>query len=210
MAKQNYNKRSERRVSQIKSPLEGAGIPPYVSDQVLSMKIRYACNSLNLRSCTAELPIAPYGVARTITTLDCPFKACRLAGFKLWCNYVPGVDIQNNTISATCVSRRTVRPIEWADTASYERRACIKKKFSKEEPMGWWYTTSIGETNPEITFVMPQGALLELDLCFILSDGLASPSCIPGMGLTIGKLYTNLLNVDLVCLSRVDSAVIII
>lgn len=197
-----------RRVSQNKSPLKGAGIPPYVPDKVHSMKIRYSPNSLSLSSFTLELPIAPFGIARNTTTLVCPFKAVRLAGFKMWCNYVPGTTIVNNTISATCAARRTVRPIEWADTASYDHTAYIRKKFSPVEPLGLWYITASGETNPDLTFELPQGGILELDLRFILSDGVAGPESVPGSSLTTGFLYTNQLSTSLLPLSRVDYKVI--
>lgn len=173
------------------------------------MKVRYAPTALSLTAFTLELPIVPFGIAQDSTKLRCPFKSVRLAGFEMWGNYVPGVSIKENTISATCNPRRTVRPIEWADTSCYGYTAHISKKFRKDEPLGLWFLTAAGETNPEISFVLPQGALLELTFQYVLSDGEEATEA-SSSGLTQGKVYTNQLSTDLTALSRVQSKVIVI
>lgn len=206
--KNQSNKRSDRRVSHNKSPKEGAGIPPFMSDIPQNLKVRYEnLSATDAKSITVELPIAPYGIASSSTNLYLPFKSVRLNGFKFWCNYNPALTTANNTISVTSVARRTVRPLEWVDTASFGRTALIKKKFLPSDPMNWWYITGSGETNPELTFVFPPGGVLELSYTYIISDG-AGMGTSAQSGMTAGLCYTNSLNADLRPQGKVDYKVI--
>lgn len=180
-----------RRASHRKSPEIDKDIPSYVADQVISTKYRYYNNTGSTVSVTKELPICPYGVSYNSNNLILPFKSVRLKKVKMWCLYNPSVGIADNTINVTLDTRRLVRPIEWSDTASFQSNAFIGKKFSKFDPCGQWYTTAIGETNPEITFQMPKGAVLELTLDYIMSDGAnCAVSTGPG-GFAFPRIYTN-------------------
>lgn len=193
-----------RRASHKKSPEFDKDIPSFVADQVISTKYRYYNSTTGTVSVSKELPICPYGVAYNSNDLVLPFKAVRLKKVKMWCLYNPSVGIANNTINLTIDTRRLVRPIEWSDTASFQSNAFISKKFSKFDPCGQWYITSIGETNPEITFQMPVGAVLELTLDYIMSDGHnCAISAGPG-GFTFPRIYTNRISASLSVIGKAD------
>ena len=208
-----YNRRGvSRRASQNKSPnmLSRAQIPTYASDAVQSLKVRYYVPSTfgsDVKAFTLELPIYPYGVSDSASTILLPLKAIRLKKIEMWCNYRPSSGIEGNTINLAFVERRTVRPIEWSDTATYATPAHIRKKFTKTEPLGLWYSTINSETNPEITFQMPKGAVLELTFAFILHDG-ESCGTSAGSSLSYPKIYTNKLNADVSVVGKVYQAVI--
>jgi len=136
-----------------------------------------------------------------------PFKAVRISKVELWCNYRPGVNVAGNTISMTQVERRTVRPIEWSDTASFLTPAHLSKKFQKNEPMGLWYATTSGESNPELRFQMPKGAVLEITFSFIISDQ-ESPGSSSGSFSSYPKVFTNLINANLGCVGKTYAAVL--
>lgn len=204
LVKNTYNKRSDRRVSQNKSPNQGAGIPPFISDVPQNLIVRYEnLSNADTKSITIELPVAPYGIASSTTNVYLPFKSVKLNGYKFWCNFNPALTMANNTISVTAVARRTVRPIEKVATASYGKTAIIQKHFKDSDPLSWWYITGSGETNPELTFVFPPGGILELSYTYIVSDG-AHMGTYTTSGLTAGKLYTNSLNTDLRPQGKVD------
>lgn len=201
-----------RRASQNKSPnmFNRDQIPTYASDQVQSLKVRYYVPSTyggDVKQFTMELPIYPYGISDSGSTILLPLKAVRLKKIEMWCNYRPEQGIEGNTINLTFVERRTVRPIEWSDTATYATPAHIKKKFSKFDPLGLWYSTVSSETNPEISFQMPKGAILELTFSFILHDG-ESCGTSAGSSLAYPKVYTNKLNADISVVGKVYAAVI--
>jgi hypothetical protein len=170
------------------------------------MTVRYyvPANQSDTVSVTKELPIPPYGISYSATQIILPFKAVRLARVRMWCNYRPDKDIEANTISLTCVQRRTVRPIEWSDTATPYQCAHIEKKFNVLEPLGLWYVTESGETNPELTFVVPQGGTLELTFSYILCDGM-NCGVTTDSSLSFPKVYTNRMSTSFNCLGRVDS-----
>lgn len=125
----------------------------------------------------------------------------------MWCNFRPDGNVEGNTINLSFVERRTVRPIEWSDTATFLTPAHIKKKFLKTEPLGLWYATTSGESNPEIRFQMPKGALLDITFDFILHD---SDNCgtSSGSGLSFPKIYTNKMYSDVACVGKALQAVI--
>jgi hypothetical protein len=117
----------------------------------------------------------------------------------MWCNYRPDVGIAGNTINLRFVERRSVRPVEFSATASYSSNAYLEKKFSKFETLGWYYDTTVSEQNPEISFQMPKGALLELDFAYILDDSDAV-NLVGVVALTASRVYVNKLanNIDVV------------
>jgi len=108
----------------------------------------------------------------------------------MWCVYRNSIGIEGNTINLTVVERRGVRPIEYSDTASYQCNAYIDKKFSVDDQLGWYYSQSTGETNPEFIFYMPKGAILELTLSYVLDDN-DTVNSVSTSGLTADKVYTN-------------------
>ena len=208
MLKPKNFKRVPSKTRKLSAPAEvkSSQIPTYASDAVQSLKVRYYNVETTTSSMTIELPIAPYGYSVTSSSIAMPFKAVRLKSVEMWCNYTPGAGVANNTINLTVVDRRTVRPIEWSDTATFTTPAHIKKKFSKFEPLGLWYSTSIGETNPELTFQVPKEGVVEIVYDFIISDGSAVPTYNTGGGLTTNRLYTNLLNASFAPIGKVNAA----
>ncbi len=109
--------------------------------------------------------------------------------------------MSGNTHNVTFVERRGVRPFELSQTASYEKNACFVKKFNKDEPLGWYYSTTAGESNPEITFQLTKGSVLELTFDYVLDDGDIVITA-SGSGLTTSRVYSNNLNVNWVCIGK--------
>lgn len=201
-----------RRATKNKSPENDDNrIPPFISDPVLTLVQRYyipsayGSDTLNF---TKELPIVPFGISDTATTILIPFKSCRLKRIKMWCMYRPDKDIAGNTINLTIEDRRLARPIEWSDTASFSCNAFISKKFSKYDPLGQWYLTSNSETNPEVNFQMPKGAVLELTLDYIQADGQSLGTSGGHSGLSYPRVYTNSLNTNISVVGKSYGAVI--
>jgi len=172
-------------------------IPPYQSDAVQSLRYRYyvsdAYGSDSL-AFTVELPQVPYANCYASGYATLPFKAVRIKKIEMWCNFRPTANVAGNTINLTFVERRTVIPLEWSDTATAYCPAHIKKKFLKTEPLGLWYSTTSGETNPEIRFQMPKGALLEITYDFVIHDGEAEGVAASASLTTFPRVYTNRLN----------------
>lgn len=185
------------------------GIPKYTPDAVFTSKFRYCVSSgsADVISFTLELPIAPFGISDSATTILLPFKAVRLNSFKVWCNYRSEKDISGNTISVTMVERRGVRPIEWTDIATYQQVAYVSKKFSKTEFAGLYYSTTNSQENPEIKFQLPKGAVLELNYSWILHDS-ESLGTSASSSLSYPKVYTNKLSADMISIGRTYEAVI--
>lgn len=125
----------------------------------------------------------------------------------MWCNYRSEKDIAGNTINLRFVDRRTVRPIEYSDTATPMKPAHISKKFNPLEPLGLWFQTTSGESNPEINFQMPKGALLEITYCWINSDESACGTT-SGSSLSYPRVYSNKLHTDIACVGKTFEAVI--
>ena len=183
--------RQNRRPRGGRSEVKLSQIPTVQTDQVETLIIRLYNNESNsVKDLTFELPVPPFGYSTSTTQLVLPFKAVRLAKFECWCNYNPGVGVASNTLNVSVLDRRTARPIEWSDTATFLKPAHIKKKFSKDEPLGFWYPTSVGETNPEFTFQVPSEGIVQLTLNYILSDSGSVPTYAT-TGLTAGRIYTN-------------------
>ena len=194
-----------RRATKNKSPEQNDNrIPAFISDPVQSLDLRYYVPSSygsDVLSFTKELPLPPFGISFDSSTVILPFKSIRLKRVKMWCMYRPDKDIAGNTINLTIEDRRLARPIEWSDTASFSCNAFISKKFSKFDPLGQWYLTSSGESNPEIRFQMPKGAVLELTLDYIQSDG---QSCRTSSlsSASFPRVYTNQLDPNLACVGK--------
>jgi len=201
-----------RRATKNKSPENSCNrIPVFTSDPVLSLTQRYIVKeaaSSDVVTFTLELPIVPFGVSSSTTSLLLPFKSVRLKKLKVWCMYRSEKTIAGNTINVTCLERRLVRPIEWSDTASFNCNAFISKKFDKFDPLGQWYVQSSGESNPELRFQLPKGALLELTFDYIQSDADAL-NTYGVVGLTSSRLYTNALNSDIEVVGKGYQAVIL-
>lgn len=202
-----------RRATQNKSPkleIKQDQIPTFCSDVVQSLTVRYYVLDeypSDVSSVTVELPQVPYGVSYSGSAAILPFKSVRISKIEMWCNYRPSVGIAGNTISLTQVERRTVRPIEWSDTATFLTPAHICKHFNKNEPVGLWYATTSGESNPELRFQLPKGALLEITFSYVLSDG-------EGTGVSSGtfsaypRVFTNCLSTDYGCVGKSFVAVL--
>lgn len=203
--KKRVNKR--RRRNQTKS--RPSGIPPFVPDQVFGGSFRYcvAPAGADTVSFTLELPIAPYGVSSSSTNVILPFKAVRLSRVQIWCNYRPEKDLTGNTISLTAVQRRGVRPIEWTDSATFQKPAYISKSFNKLEPLGLYYTTGSGESNPELTFQITKGSVIQLDYAWVMSDG-ENAGSFTGSSLAYPVVYTNRLHADIDPIGKVYHYVI--
>jgi len=184
-------------------------IPPFVADPVYSVKQRYFMNSTaaDPDHFTVELPIVPWAISTNTTTLRPPFKSVRISKIKLWCVYRNSVGIEGNTVNLTILERRGVRPIEYSSTATYKDNACISKKFGKDNQLGWFYTQTSGETNPEFKCQMPKGALLEITFCFVMDDDDTMNSA-AGSSLTADRVYTNQLSTKLSPVGKTYTAVI--
>ncbi len=179
-------------------------IPSFSSDQVQSLKVRYIVSDSfgsDVKAFTVELPQVPYGLSVDASTAYLPFKAVRLAKVEMWCNYRSEQGMTGNTINFSQVERRTVKPIEHSDTATFVSPAHICKKFNTLEPLGLWYATTSGESNPELRFQLPKGGLLELTFAYVVSDE-NGPGSSSGSGLTFPRVYTNSLNSDIVCVGK--------
>ena len=176
----------------------------FESDFVQSWKTRFYVNdsaASDVVAFTQELPIAPFGLSTNTTTIRVPFKSIRLKKVEMWCNYRESKGIVGNTINLTLVERRSVRPLEYSDTATFAKCAHIVRKFSKFDTVGWFYSTTISEVNPELRFQMPKGSVLELTYDYVISDGDAVPS-FGTTGLTADRIYTNSMNTDLDVIGR--------
>ncbi len=191
-------------------PVQQRGIPNFIPDAVISSTYRYqvATASSDVVSLTLEMPIAPYAIASTSTALIIPFKAVRLSRVRIWCDYRPGVDMSGNTVSLTAVERRGVRPIEWTAIASYGNTAIIDERFRESDWIGKYYATSVGESNPELTFRLTKGSVLELTLSYVLSDGSNAGSA-AGSGLSFPRVYSNRLSTSLDVVGKGDFTVIV-
>lgn len=203
-----------RRASQNKSPklFNQTQIPTFQSDAVQTLKCRYYVPSSygsDVLSFTFELPQYPWGISYSTIGMYIPIKSVRIKKVELWCNYRPEQGVEGNTINLSAVERRLVRPIEWSDTATFLTPAHIKKKFMKTEPLGQWYSTTVGESNPELQIQMPKGALLEITFDYILDDS-DNVATYGTAGLSATKVYTNSLNANLSVVGKSHATVILI
>jgi len=204
-----YGKKQDRVATNMIN-LEKCSIPTFISDTVYSTTMRWivAEASADVVSVTVELPLPPWALASSSTLLNIPFKAVRLSKIEMWCVYRNSQSISGNTINLTYLERRGVRPIEYSDTASYQANAHIKRKFRKDDPCGWYYNTTIGESNPEFVFRLPKGAVLEMSFDYILDDGDAVLTNSTS-GLTAQTIYSNRLSTSLDCVGKTNQFVLV-
>jgi len=191
-------------VSQNKTPVTlKQQIPEFQSDQVQSITYRYVVPSAStdVVSVLFELPIFPYGISNSTISFYLPFKAVRLSRMKLWTNYRSGVDMSGNCQSVTFLERRGVRPTEFSSTATFESPAVFEKYFDKDSILGWYYYKTASEENPEIRIQMTKGSILEMTYSFVLDDG-ETVQTASGVGLTIGRVYSNSITSDLTCVGK--------
>ena len=106
-----------------------------------------------------------------------------------------------NTQSVTYLERRGVRPMEIASTATFEVPAKYEKSFGADDLLGWFYSTTAGESNPEITFQMTKGSILELTFDYILDDADIVITA-AGTGLTSSRIYSNTISSNLACVGK--------
>ena len=156
---------------------ESMRIPAFVPDFVETGTWRYIVNSSASQaiSFTLELPIAPFGISYKSDGLVLPFKAIRISKVRMWQLYQETNSISGNTCSLTFDDRRLVKPIEYSCTGGNFAPGFIKKKFGVDDPIGRWYITGNGESNPEITFQITKGSVIEISYCWVLTDGQACP-----------------------------------
>lgn len=191
-------------MSQNKSPvIMKQQIPNFQSDQVQSLKYRYILSdaSADVVATTFELPIFPWALATSALSLSAPQKSVRLRKIELWTNYRSSVGMSGNTQSVTYLERRGVRPMEIASTATFETPAHYKKSFGPDDLLGWFYSTTAGESNPEITFQMTKGSILELTFDYVLDDADIVVTA-SGSGLTSSRIYSNTISSNLVCVGK--------
>jgi hypothetical protein len=200
---------SEKKMS-INKPLASSAIPPFTPDQVQTLTFRYYVNpaaASDTVNFVRELPIIPNAISVSATQLLQIYKAVRISKIEMWCNYRPSVAIDGNTINMTFVERRTVRPIEYSATAQPALTGHFKKKFSVYEPLGLWYNTASGETNPEIRFQFSKGALLEITYSVILHDT-ESVTTLTSAGMSFVRVYSNQLDTNVLCVGKGHMTVI--
>lgn len=178
-------------------------IPNFQSDQVQTLKYRYCLTdaAADTVAITFELPIFPWALATSALSLSAPQKAVRLRKIKLWTNYRSSVGISGNTQNVTYLERRGVRPFECSSTATYETPAYYVKTFGADDLLGWYYSTTSGESNPEITFQLTKGSILELTFDYILDDADIVVTA-AGSGLTSSRIYSNSISSNLVCVGK--------
>lgn len=185
-------KRSNKMSRNRQTPATATGITQFQSDQVQTLKYRYIVKdaSADVVSVTFELPIFPFGLSTSALSLSCPFKSVRLRKIEMWTNYRPNVGMTGNSHSVTYLERRGVRPFELSQSATFDRPAHYLKKFGSDDLIGWYYSTTSGESNPEITFQMTKGSILELTFDYVLDDA-DIVVAVAGSGLTSSRIYTN-------------------
>lgn len=170
-----------------------ASIPPVLmSDPVNSWVSRFglADAASDVVSVTWELPIPPYGYSTSALSIASFFKSIRIKKIEIWCDYRAASSAAANTINLTILERRGVRPVEWTSTANPLRNGHICAKFAKNNPLGWFYNTTTGESNPEITVSMPKGAIMDISFDFVVDDA-DIVTALSTSGLTSSRIYTN-------------------
>jgi len=170
-----------------------ASIPPVLmSDPVQSWVSRFglADAASDVVSVTWELPIPPFGYSTSSLSIASFFKSIRIKKIEIWCDYRSGSSAAANTINLTVLERRGVRPVEWTSTANPLRNGHICAKFSKNSPLGWYYNTTTGESNPEFTVTMPKGAIMDISFAYVIDDA-DIVTALSTSGLTSSRIYTN-------------------
>jgi len=191
-------------VSQNKTPVFlKQQIPNFQSDQVQTLKYRYILSDAasDVVAVTFELPVFPWALATSSMSLSAPQKAVRLRKIQVWTNYRSSVGMSGNTQSVTYLERRGVRPMEIASTATFETPAFYSKTFGPDDLIGWFYSTTSGESNPEITIQMTKGSILELTFDYVLDDADIVITA-AGSGFTSSRIYSNCISSNLVCVGK--------
>ena len=178
-------------------------IPQFQSDQVQTLKYRYclAPAASDVEAITFELPVYPFGYSTSSLSLACPMKSVRLRKVEMWTNYRSAVDISGNAHSVTYPERRGVRPYELSQQATQVSPAHYSKYFSENDYMGWWFSTTSGEVNPELTIQMTKGSILELTFDYVMDDADIVVTA-PSSGLTSNRIYTNTISEKLVAIGK--------
>jgi hypothetical protein len=171
MAKQitKMNKQSRGRLAR---PNQNArsrdNIPDFKPDRVLQYKVRLSSQGGGI-TFSAELPFYPFGIAKTTTSLIMPFESCRLRKIEMWKTYVTGGTTAANTIGLKAIGIDGILPVEMLSTAGPDRNAHLSYIPSPNRTDSWWYPDSSG-TNPTYTFTLPDAAILEYTVDFIIND----------------------------------------
>jgi len=189
---------------------ESMRIPTYIPDAVFTSTFRYIVGpnvSAQVIAFQLELPIAPFGIASASDSFILPFKSVRISKIRCWQNYQNSTSISGNTASITMNDRRLVRPVEYTAIGGHHALGFIKKKFGPNDPLGQYYITGSGESNPELTFQITKGTVLEITYNWIMSDGQGCPTS-AGSSLSYPRVYANRLNSDVDVVGKAQSAVI--
>jgi hypothetical protein len=109
----------------------------------------------------------------------------------MWKTYVTGGTIAANTIGIKAIGIDGVLPIEMISTAGPDRNAYLNYIPSPNRTDSWWYPDSSGD-NPTYTFTLPDAAIMEYTVEFILADE-NSPLSGSSTGLVAGRVYYNTL-----------------
>lgn len=181
-----------------------ASIPQTImTDPVQSWVSRFgvADAAADVVSVTWEFPIPPFALATGSLSLLSFMKSIRIKKIEIFCDYRAASISSANTINLQVVERRGVRPVEWSSTASPIRNAHICAKFAKNSPLGWYYNTTTGESNPEVTVQLPKGAIMDIHFAYVMDD--ADPCLtLASSGLTSSRIYTNTISSNLQVFGR--------
>lgn len=205
MSKKNSKVASRNRAKVSSAVIERINsIPPVIqSDPVQNWVSRYGLTDAasDVISVTWEFPIPPFALATGSLTLVSFMKSIRISKIEIWCDYRAASNAGANTINLTVLERRGVRPIEWSSTASPIRNGHICAKFGKNSTLGWYYNTTTGESNPEVTVTLPKGAIMDIHFSYIMDD---SDICLSlaSSGLTSNRIYTNTISTSLQVFGR--------
>lgn len=208
MSKVKSVSKKERKAAALRR--ESLRIPSFIPDFVESGTYRYIIGpneSAQTTSFTLEMPFPPYGISSAADNLILPFKAIRISKVRIWQLFQESTSITGNTASLTFVDRRLVKPIEYSCTGANFAPGFIKKKFDVDDPIGRWYITGSGESNPELTFQLTKGTVIEISYCWILSDG-GNCGTTSGASLSYPKVYSNRLHSTIDVVGKSQAAVI--
>lgn len=203
-------KNSVRKVKNDRSKMLAAvnrrvsSIPPVIkTDPVQSWISRFGLTSAasDVVSVTWEFPIPPFALATGSLTLVSFLKAIRISKIEIWCDYRAASQASANTINLQVLERRGVRPIEYSSTATPISNAHICAKFAKNSTLGWFYNTTTGESNPEVTVQLPKGAIMDIHFAYVMDDADISVT-MASSGLTSNRIYTNTISTSLEVFGR--------
>jgi len=195
MSKRNLAVKQKRTRNQVAVAMRDriASIPKQIqSDPVQSWISRFGLTDAasDVVSVTWEFPIPPFALSTSALSMTSFMKSIRIKKIEIWCDYRSASNAGANTINLQVLERRGVRPVEYTSTASPIRNAHICAKFPKNSPLGWYYNTTTGESNPEVTVQLPKGAIMDIHFAYVMDD---SDICLTlaSSGLTSNRIYTN-------------------